>query len=58
VLKACTGTGTSTCGPYHACTGGFCRRISCAAGEICPTGTECKTTSSGRLCVETFLTYP
>jgi len=56
VLKSCAGVGT--CGPWHACDGGFCRRISCNAGETCPSGTDCKTTSTGKLCVETFLTYP
>lgn len=58
ILKSCAGTGTSTCGPFHSCQSGFCRRISCAAGETCPSGTDCKTTSAGRLCVETFLTFP
>lgn len=58
ILKSCAGTGTSTCGPFHSCQSGFCRRISCAAGEVCPSGTDCKTTSTGRLCVEAFLTFP
>jgi hypothetical protein len=56
VLKACSGAGS--CDPWHTCTGGFCRRVSCAAGETCPADTDCKVTSAGKLCVETFLTYP
>lgn len=56
VLKSCAGVGT--CGPWHTCDAGFCRRSSCNAGETCPLGTDCRTTSTGKLCVETFLTYP
>lgn len=53
-LRSCDSS--AACGDYHSCEGGFCRRIPCSAGA-CPTGTTCRSTSDGMLCVEDYLTF-
>lgn len=53
-LRACSSSGT--CGDYHSCEDGFCRRTPCSAGA-CPAGTTCRSTSDGMLCVEDYLTF-
>jgi hypothetical protein len=53
-LRSCSSSGT--CGDYHSCEDGFCRRTPCSAGA-CPAGTTCRSTSDGMLCVEDYLTF-
>jgi hypothetical protein len=56
ILKTCSAA--SPCDATHACDGGFCRRIKCTGGTACPSGTQCRNTPSGELCVESYLSYP
>lgn len=53
LVKSCSTP--ADCSPLHTCRAGgsLCQRVQCPNGQgDCPTGTTCRTTSGGKLCVE------